>query len=207
MMIEFLGKGETQSSVITLQQLEKLIGFRYVEFLEFISKDIHDRVVSHATPTENHLSFGDTYREAICLGALAPVSVRWINDEVGFGLFAATEIHKGAFIGEYTGVVRENNDHLKMSNYLFGYPVNDDIDRPLVIDAENGNLTRFINHSYSPNLEKGYAYCNGMFHMVLYAGRTIQPGEQLFYDYGQTYWRIRSKPEAFTHGNNNSNRI
>jgi SET domain-containing protein len=63
-----------------------------------------------------------------------------------------------------------------------------------VIDATAGCLTRFINHSSNPNLTPIHAYWEGFYHLIFLSLRAIHPGEQLTFDYGETYWYIREKP-------------
>jgi len=64
----------------------------------------------------------------------------------------------------YKVEVRENNRRYfePLNNYCYEYPVPDSIGRSFVIDATQGNLTRFINHSYEPNLKPKYAFLKGV---------------------------------------------
>ncbi len=194
MIFQLFEEGADKPLLLERPHLEKRIGFRFVQFLEFISKDVHDVILERAAPQPQELALGEHYKEAICLGATVPASIRYISSEVGYGLFADADIYPGTFIGEYTGVVRENNDHLTMSDYLYRYPVPDDIGRDFVIDAGSGNLTRFINHSDTPNCQTGYAFCCGLYHLILTAKDPIRAGQQLSFDYGRKYWRLRGKP-------------
>lgn len=194
MMFQLFEEGADQPLLLEKPTLEKRIGFRYVQFLEFKSKIVHDAVIERSAPKPEELALGEKYKEAICLGATVPASIRYISPQVGYGLFAEADIYPGTFVGEYTGVVRENNDHLTMNNYLYRYPVLDDIGRDFVIDAKEGNLTRFINHSETPNCITGYAFCCGLYHLILTAHSPIPAGTQLTFDYGKKYWRIRGKP-------------
>ena len=66
-----------------------------------------------------------------------------------------------------------------------------------VIDATNGNLTRFINHSYNPNLQPMYAFIEGFYHLIFLTIKPIKNGEQLAYNYGNNYWYLRGKPTNF----------
>ncbi len=116
---------------------------------------------------------------------------------MGYGLFAEEEIPESFFVGEYTGIVRENNRRYfePLNNYCYEYPIPDSIGRSFVIDATHGNLTRFINHSFQPNLKAGYAFLDGFYHCIFIAIRSIAKGSQLTYNYGQTYWYIRTPPK------------
>lgn len=151
---------------------------------------------------------GEISNEAIELGArfihhietafIRSVSVRWINDEVGQGLFVEEDLEAGSYVGEYTGVVRKNDRRYfePLNNYCYEYPVPDDIGRSYVIDATQGNLTRFINHSFTPNLKPMHVFYEGFYHLIFLALERIEKGRQLSYDYGKNYWYIRKAPQV-----------
>jgi SET domain-containing protein len=101
----------------------------------------------------------------------------------GLGVFALRRIRKGTRIVEYLGdrvshavADRRYDDHDENDNHTFLFSV----DRGLVIDAGvNGNEARFINHSCDPNCESVIENRR----VFIDAVRTIQPGEELSYDY------------------------
>jgi len=127
---------------------------------------------------------------------LNKVEIKWIDEIKGNGLFAKQNILEGSFIGEYGGVIRKPNAQLDKSNsYCFDYPLNFFVSTKLLIDAQLcGNITRFINHSYKPNLISTMAFYNGVNHIVFLANRDIEKGEELRYDYGPNYWSERDRP-------------
>ena len=101
----------------------------------------------------------------------------------GRGAFAVRRIRRGTRIIEYTGEIITDEeadrryDDEKMDRhhtFLFAVDVNHVID-----GARRGNLSRFINHSCDPNceavIEENRVYIDAL--------RTIQPGEELVYDY------------------------
>lgn len=101
----------------------------------------------------------------------------------GKGVFATRRIRKGTRIIEYIGerlsheeADRRYEDHDENDNHTFLFIV----DKKTVIDAGvGGNAARFINHSCDGNcesvIENGRVYIEAI--------RTIQPGEELGYDY------------------------
>ena len=101
----------------------------------------------------------------------------------GRGVFAARRIRKGTRIIEYVGerlsheaADKRYEDHDPNDNHTFLFIV----DKKTVIDAGvGGNAARFINHSCDGNcesvIEKGRVWIE--------ATRTIQPGQELGYDY------------------------
>ena len=101
----------------------------------------------------------------------------------GKGAFALRRIRQGTRIVEYTG---ERISHEEADRRYAGKP--DDhhhtflfaVNKRTVIDAgRHGNDARFINHSCDPNTESVHE--DGRIYIE--AIRTIQPGEELTYDY------------------------
>jgi SET domain-containing protein len=101
----------------------------------------------------------------------------------GRGVFARRRIRKGTRIIEYLGdrvshrEADRRYDHKSVDdNHTFLFIV----DRGAVIDGgANGNDARFINHSCDPNCESVIDDRR----VFIEAVRTIQPGEELTYDY------------------------
>src|SRR5580704_9330349 len=101
----------------------------------------------------------------------------------GYGVFAMRRIRKGTTVIEYLGdrITHEEADERyedkdAKDNHTFLFTV----DSKTVIDAgRNGNEARFINHGCDPNCESGIMTKR----VFIDAIRTIQPGEELVYDY------------------------
>ena len=102
----------------------------------------------------------------------------------GKGVFALKTIAAGERIIEYTGriitwpeALRCHPHDPKDPNHTFYFHIDDGH----VIDAkEGGNASRWINHSCEPNCEADET--DGR--VFIKALRELQPGEELFYDYG-----------------------
>lgn len=108
-----------------------------------------------------------------------------------YGGFALKKLRKGTRIIEYQGerISPKEADERYANAGPKSIVVLFNVDKKTTIDAGvNGNDARFINHSCDPNCEavddKGRIYIE--------ATRTIQKGEELFYDYNLT----RSKDDA-----------
>jgi SET domain-containing protein len=111
----------------------------------------------------------------------------------GSGVYATRRIRKGTRIVEYLGdrITHEEADARyeekgQDDGHTFLFVVNDRV----VIDAGvDGNAARFINHSCNPNcetvIEGGRVFIEAM--------RTIQPGDELGYEYGLT-WESTDDP-------------
>jgi hypothetical protein len=101
----------------------------------------------------------------------------------GLGAFATRRIRKGARICEYVG---ERVSH-KEADSRYESKADDDnhtflfiVDRGVVIDGGvDGNDSRFINHGCDPNCESVIENRR----VYIEATRTIQPGEEIKYDY------------------------
>jgi hypothetical protein len=101
----------------------------------------------------------------------------------GNGVFATRRIRKGTRIIEYVG---ERVSHDEADRRYEDRPADDNhtflfiVDKRTVIDAGvDGNEARFINHSCDPNCET----ITENRRVFIEAIRTIQPGEELSYDY------------------------
>lgn len=112
----------------------------------------------------------------------------------GLGVFALRRIRKGTRVIEYLG---ERISHKEADRRYDLKEANDNhtflfiVDGRTVIDAGvNGNAARFINHTCGPN-------CESVTHnrrVFIEAIRTIEPGEELAYDY-QIEWDPQDPPD------------
>lgn len=101
----------------------------------------------------------------------------------GRGVFALRRIRKGTRVLEYLG---DRVSH-RQADQRYGHKGIEDnhtflfiVDRSVVIDGgANGNDARFINHSCDPNCESLIEDRR----VFIEAIRTIQPGDELSYDY------------------------
>lgn len=189
--------------IYSIQELETHLNFKYLPQIAFETpadqQDILERGVLKLKNNEVNaeaLELGTKFHRKIESAYIPQVSIRWMGASVGYGLFAEEDIEAGTYVGEYTGIVRKNDRRYlePLNNYCYEYPVPDYIGRSFVIDATQGNLTRFINHSSSPNLQPMHVFYEGLYHLIFIARRQIEKGTQLSYNYGQNYWYLRQKP-------------
>lgn len=102
----------------------------------------------------------------------------------GKGVFAVAPIAKGEVLIEYVGEIIDWPEALRRHphdpqdpNHTFYFHIDDG----RVIDAKvGGNSSRWINHACAPNCEADEI--DGR--VFIKALRALQPGEELFYDYG-----------------------
>jgi SET domain-containing protein len=108
------------------------------------------------------------------------------RSRTGLGLFATAPIKRGALIVEYTGrriptKEARARERQRGARYMF------EIDRRWTIDGSpRSNLARYANHSCEPNADaidkKGRIF--------LRARRRIDPGEEITFDYGRSYFDL-----------------
>lgn len=123
------------------------------------------------------------------------------HPKMGYGVLAREAIKKGEVVSHYAGEIcssiKANLEHTDNA-YLFtlagcGLPR---FRRWLINAKDKGNISRFINHSQkNANLELDIRLLpseelNQVFPYIFFvASRDIKAGEQLFYDYGNDYWK------------------
>jgi uncharacterized protein len=194
---------ENGSKRFSIPALEKRYKFTYLPSIAFENEKSKKEILARGLAEFNSgkilpkaLLLGKKYKSKIEASFFPKVQIQWISKWMGYGLFAAEKLKAGSFLGEYTGIVRRNDRRYfePLNNYCYEYPVPDSIGRSHVIDATSGNLSRFINHSFHPNLKPVHVFVDGFFHLILLTIREIERGEQLSYNYGRSYWYIRSPP-------------
>lgn len=177
----------------TIEEFEALMGVTYARHLVFPSKKIYTMVrdLCKEAFEKGFISkraewLGVLYRNQIDKGGVKKVSIRWIGDRMGFGLFAEEEILEGEMIGEYTGLVRRCFPFFFLPNqYSFRYPLYRLLWGSYTIDAERfTNEVSFINHSKNPNCESVVSINHHLFHVVIRAKEDIPKGSELSFDYG-----------------------
>jgi uncharacterized protein len=101
----------------------------------------------------------------------------------GYGVFASRRIRKGTTVLEYLGdrvTHAQADERYADKDPQDGHTFLFTVDAKTVIDAGvNGNEARFVNHGCHPNCET----VNTNKRIFIEALRTIQPGEELAYDY------------------------
>lgn len=172
--------------------------FETKESFEEVLSIVADAKQGDLIPPEK-IWMGIYFDKEIRKGSHSPVSVKYIDSEVGYGVFAEKKIPACSFIGEYTGVILQKKpSQLKKKIHCLRYTTWEG-KKNFVIDAEKkGNFTRFINHSSKPNLGIQAVYWHGVPRMIFVSMKEIQEGAQLTFDYGPLYWEeFKQTPKPF----------
>ena len=117
-------------------------------------------------------------------------SYRVGRSRTGLGLFATKEIRKGDQIIEYFGPLLDCSkpeDDAVENKYLF------ELNGRWTIDGSvRRNIARYANHACRPNAESDVQPRNRK--VYIRAIKTIQPGQEITYDYGRDYFKSYLKP-------------
>jgi len=187
---------------IPIEELEERVGIKYIHSLAFEDASLKEKLVKKSAKRLKRKGFRQMNAWTLALHKKAMDEprdhlfyIRWINAYLGYGVFAAQDIAALTYIGEYVGVVRKRRlRKYRFNDYVFGYAAAGK-EIPYIIDAkEQGNFSRFINHSDQPNLTSRWVVKDGLTHIILFANQFIPKDKQLVYDYGEYYWRSRTRP-------------
>ncbi|XP_078339764.1 N-lysine methyltransferase KMT5A-A-like [Crassostrea virginica] len=126
---------------------------------------------------------------------------RYIDDTIGFGVFATQRFQKGAFLLEYVGsrITPQEAEQLstgrrkKNKFYMFHFTWNG----KHVIDATHtlDRLCRFVNDEKNGNAVMKLKVFNHFPRLCLFAAKDIEAGEEIRYDYGNedAPWRKKCR--------------
>lgn len=202
--IQVLRRGTTQIKEMNETDFENFFFIKYLENLQFSRYEQFKKVLSSCPWILNKSILGKENREMalifqneISQSFVADTTIKWINDDLGYGLFANNDFPGETFIGEFTGSIKIlNRKHASPNAYCFHYPTRFwSWDYTLIDAQKGGNETRFINHSDRPNLKPLCLCEKNLLHIVFISNTNIQKGDQLTYNYGQDFWRLRRKVE------------
>ncbi|MDC7233130.1 MAG: SET domain-containing protein-lysine N-methyltransferase [Spirochaetales bacterium] len=132
---------------------------------------------------------------------MADVSIRRVSEDVGYGLFAESDLGPGDLLAEYAGVVQPGEDLVAdpeqaespaegyETDYTWDYPDAWYEDLLFEVNAgKMGNELRYINHSFEANLAVEHCLVDNRWVIFFVAQQFIPSGTQLTVDYGEEYW-------------------
>ncbi len=185
---------------LSVSEFQELLGVTYSPQLRFLTEEVRQYLM-RARPYFLRLRLAGVWGERrnaclerIATGYEADVTVRWIGEILGYGLYNNRELEEGEYIGEYTGLVRPLSQSKPDHNaYCLHYPTRFWSNQLFAIDSANeGNCMRFSNHSDKPKMELECVLDRqGIIHFVLLAKCFLPRGTHLTFDYGASYWKYR----------------
>lgn len=202
MKLKIAFKANDKPKEYSIQRFEELFGITYLKELTFIDWESEQwlrkrcsRAFKRGKVGQLAQWLGKFHGKEIAAGKIPEIAIKWIHNQIGYGLFTQKPFKKWEYVGEYTGLLRRRNLFFpNVNDYCFMYPRLWVGTRGYTIDSEkHGNYTRFINHSDSPNCESVSVLHDGVFHIIFRAIEDIPSGTELTYDYGDIYWRGRKK--------------
>jgi uncharacterized protein len=127
------------------------------------------------------------------LETLVPTEVRASTlPGAGKGLFVVAPVAAGTLIGEYSGdYVHTMLQRFRLKDWSYVSSTRDPV---VCVDAKfrPDMMTRYINHHFDPHKRSSDVcwpeHLAGRRFIV--ATRDIEAGEELFYDYGDIYWKL-----------------
>ncbi len=188
---------------LEIAKLFENLGIIYLPRLHFANRRTEKwvekrckKALKYQEITSEQKWLGVYYEKELSASDFPPIEIRWIDNRIGWGVFAKRNFAFRDFIGEYTGLLRRKNRRKDEKNsYCFEYFIGDSIETPFTIDAsDQGNFTRFINHHPQGNLDPMLIFSHGIMRVILYANQPIQKGEEMTYNYGSDYWAKRERP-------------
>lgn len=194
------------SEVSRFPDLKGLESFEYLSHPIFETREAFEQVLACSAKAKREdkipaekIWMGIYFEKEVRKGVHPAVSIRHIDDEIGFGVFADKKISPCSYVGEYTGVILQRTPkQLKENKHCLRYTVWEG-KKNFAIDAQQkGNFTRFINHSAKPNLGVQSIYWRGIPRMIFVALKEIKEDGQLTFDYGPHFWKTcRETPKDF----------
>uniref|UniRef100_A0A8C5F5Y6 Euchromatic histone-lysine N-methyltransferase 1a n=1 Tax=Gadus morhua TaxID=8049 RepID=A0A8C5F5Y6_GADMO len=120
------------------------------------------------------------------------------TQKMGWGVQALQDIPQGAFICEYVGEIVTDAEADKRENDSFLFTLDNKVGEVHCIDARRyGNVGRFVNHLCDPNLVAVRVFTSHQDlrfpRIAFFSCRPIRAGEQIGFDYGDHYWRIKRR--------------
>lgn len=189
------------------QDLLELLGFTYAVQCKFPIPSYQ-----HALSPEGAIvALRIEFAQSVLCGRNVHVVVRkhHLKSRKGWSVLAAQDIPRGTYIGEYTGDIistrrmqarfaQRESSHNTMNYVLVlrerasrpnggegGERASFSALRTIVDATDRGCFTRLINHSCEPNLTLTAVRLRSLIpHLVLFAQRDIEQGEELSFDYG-----------------------
>src|ERR1700722_17479555 len=123
-------RSDEPSRAVTIHRFEELFELSYFPQLEFADWEVeswirHKCAWAHKKGYIGQLALwlGKLHGHQIEEGDIKDITIRWINENIGYGAFTERPFKKWEFIGEYTGLLRRRSLLFPdLNDYCFMYP-------------------------------------------------------------------------------------
>uniref|UniRef100_A0A8C7XSM9 Euchromatic histone-lysine N-methyltransferase 1a n=1 Tax=Oryzias sinensis TaxID=183150 RepID=A0A8C7XSM9_9TELE len=119
------------------------------------------------------------------------------TEKMGWGVRALQDVPQGAFVCEYVGEIIRDTEADKRESDSFLFTLDNKVDAHCIDAKSFGNIGRFLNHLCEPNLLAVRVFTTHQDlrfpRIAFFSSRPIRAGEQIGIDYGENYWRVKSK--------------
>lgn len=130
-----------------------------------------------------------------------PWYMKFINEKIGYGIYAAADIKNGDFVGDYVGIIYDSSiaSNSEFSDLRYTWALHHPLDPKgphfFITAVKHCNFMRYINHSFDPNVAAIPVYMEGQWHQTYVACKDIKKDEQILANYGTGYWQNRTCEE------------
>lgn len=194
--------GTTEHIYQTVRQKKKLFSKVGCTYTNHMIIDCSDCLVNPHTTNyfksdpEYIQKLSERYHDDVVIAKLAPMYLKFISTNIGYGIFATRAIQKDEFIGVYAGELRyvrwDDINFKEDVDYAWYYTVDGANGKKMIVDGKYfGNELRFINHAKHPNTKRIDVIVNEKFYICYIATRYIPQDAQLTVSYGDSYWQSR----------------
>lgn len=112
------------------------------------------------------------------------LEVRYIDETMGFGVFASQDIDEGVIVETCYSIKTYNQTFNPCFDYLFSLN-----DTESLLPLGYGSI---YNHSYTPNIH--WRIVNEEKPVIeFFSLKKIKMGDELCHNYGPRYWKVREK--------------
>lgn len=176
---------------------EQHLGMRYLLLPEIKTAALKGKSENDLIYPSIYISQDVDLNDKVTKSHIADMYVKYISDEMGYGVFANSDIKQGDLVGEYAGII-DDKSNTTDTTWAWSYPSKEykkELELPsIVIDGKMaGNVLRFVNHSDDPNTVVKRIFLQGYFRTLYMATKDIKANEQVTVNYGADYWASRSK--------------
>ena len=179
---------DNSAVTVSCEQMALDLGFIYSQRLQFLHEKDLAIYMNWVFDNEDQISLIPTHHKIMMENNLfnKNISVRYVDEIIGYGIFSDGFIRQDEYIGEYTGIVHDISN--SANPFSISYPSllgNHQIDA-----SQYGNIIRFINHDSAPNCRFEHVLHNNFVHITCVALKSIEINCQLTVDYGKSYWNV-----------------